>query len=86
MNEKLTVELSKGHVSALRRAVASSRYADTDEIMAEALEDWLAKREAMASDIELLRRLSGGSTMMGEVHPVSFAGVHKAPRQQLKSA
>jgi len=87
MNEKLTVELSKVHISALRRAVASSRYADADEIMAEALDDWLAKRDAMASDIELLRRLtSGSSAVMGEVHPVNFTGLHKVQQQQLKSA
>jgi Arc/MetJ-type ribon-helix-helix transcriptional regulator len=87
MNEKLTVELSKSQAGALRRAVASSGYVDTDEIMAEALSDWFAKRDAMASDIELLRRLtSGSSAIMGEIHPVNFTGLRKVQQQQRKSA
>lgn len=87
MNEKLTVELSKGQIGALRRAVASSRYADADEIMSEALDDWLAKRDAMASDIELLRRLCSGSTLHGEVCPVDFTRLRQTARhQQMRSA
>ncbi len=86
MNEKLTIELTKGQASALRRAVASSRYAGTDEIMAEALDDWFAKRDAMASDVELLRRLCSGSAVRGEICPVDFTGLRKAARQHLRSA
>jgi Arc/MetJ-type ribon-helix-helix transcriptional regulator len=86
MNEKRTVELSKAQAGALRRAVASSTYIDTDEIMAEALNDWFAKRDAMASDIELLRRLYNGSAARGEVCPVDFTGLRKASHQQLRSA
>jgi hypothetical protein len=87
MSEKLTIELTTVQARALRRAVSASRYSGANEIFAEALDDWFAKRDAMDSDIELLRRLCNGSIAGGETCPVDLAGLRKAAaHKQLRSA
>ena len=87
MNEKLNVEVTRQQADRLRRAVAGGTYTGADEILAEALEDWFAKRDAMASDIELLRRLC--SVGIGSVsnRGADFSGIRKAAaRRRLRTA
>jgi len=82
MNEKLELELTGQQAEALRRAVAAGTYSDAGEIFAEALDDWFAKRDAMASDMELLRRLCSGSAAS---RPVDISGIRRAARRRLRS-
>lgn len=81
MNEKLELELTGQQAEALRRAVATGTYSDAGEIFAEALDDWLAKRDAMASDMELLRRLCSGSAAF---RPSDMAGFRRVSRSRLR--
>jgi Arc/MetJ-type ribon-helix-helix transcriptional regulator len=83
MNEKLSVEVTRQQAERLRRAVAAGTYDGEEEILAEALDDWFAKRDAMANDVELLRRLC--SVGIADYRPVGLAGIRKAARRRLRT-
>ncbi|MGO4439038.1 hypothetical protein [Rhizobium sp. RAF56] len=85
MNERLNVELTGQQAEALRRLVAAGTYSDAAEIFSEALDDWFAKRDAMASDMELLRRLCSVGASSVAARSVDFAGIRRAARRRPSS-
>jgi Arc/MetJ-type ribon-helix-helix transcriptional regulator len=85
MNEKLSVELTRQQAERLRRAVSGGAYEGANEIFAEALDDWFAKRDAMASDMELLRRLCSVGIGSADHRTVDLAGIRRAARRRLRT-
>jgi antitoxin ParD1/3/4 len=55
--EKITVGLSQDTLSDVRDAVASGDYANTSEVIRDALRDWRLKRRMVQVEAEELRRL-----------------------------
>lgn len=86
MSEKLNIELDGRQADALRRAAASGRYGGASDILGEALDDWLAKRETMSGDIAALRRFLKEGATNGETCPVDPAELLKSARRHFRDA
>src|ERR1051326_8900306 len=55
--EKITVALSEDTLSAVRDAVGSGDYANTSEVIRDALRDWRMKRRVAQMELDEMRRL-----------------------------
>lgn len=82
MNEKLTIDIMTTHADVLRRAVASGKYATLSDVVAEAMDEWVARRAAMAADHEMLRKLWNEGAVSGEACAVDPAKLRDAARRQ----
>lgn len=82
MNEKLTIDIMTRHADVLRRAVASGRYATLGDVVAEAMDEWVARRAAMVADHEMLRKLWKEGAASGETCAVDLAKLRDAARRR----
>jgi Arc/MetJ-type ribon-helix-helix transcriptional regulator len=86
LNEKLNIELTSRQAESLRRLVASGEYGKPDEVLAEALDEWLLRHGAEFGDAEVLKKLWDQGMGSGAAEPIDFGKLREEARHRLEAA
>lgn len=73
--ETLSVAVTVEQAAALRDAVESGAYANSGDIIREALDDWAEKQRYLQADAGILRALWAEGKTSGPATPVDFDNV-----------
>jgi len=83
MNEKINVELTKSKADRMRQLVQAGEYRNVDEILSEAVTEWLARHEG--DDTALLKRLWDEGIASGQANSVDLDSLRIEARNRLKA-
>jgi antitoxin ParD1/3/4 len=83
---KVSVALTGEQIAALKAAVEAGEYANTSEIVREAIRDWQFKRELRQEDLKRLRQLWNEGVASGPAKPLDFGELRREARQRLTAA
>jgi antitoxin ParD1/3/4 len=84
--EEVSVALTGDQLVALRDAVETGEYANTSEILREAVRDWQFKRELRQDDPERLRRLWDEGKASGRPEPFDIERTIAAAQARLPAS
>ncbi|SEK62638.1 ribbon-helix-helix domain-containing protein [Xaviernesmea oryzae] len=82
LNIAVTVE----QASVIKDAIETGAYANSSEIIGEALEDWAEKRRFESLDPQKLRRLWAEGKASGDAYPADFDALLDEARGALSSS
>jgi antitoxin ParD1/3/4 len=83
--EKLSIALTPEMAAIVRQCVESGEYADSSEVIREALRDWKLKRSLQQNEIEELRNLWQTGLDSGPGHLTDMNAIKAKARQRLLS-
>lgn len=83
--EKLSITLTPEMAAIVRQCVESGEYANSSEVIREALRDWKLKRSLQQNEIEELRSLWQAGLDSGLGHLTDMNAIKAKARQRLLS-
>jgi antitoxin ParD1/3/4 len=83
--EKISIALSPELHDAVRRAVASGKYASASEVIREALRDWSLREPLREAEIERLRRQWNEGLGSGDSQRLDLQNLKQEARKRLSS-